>query len=91
MNAMAEPEVAAMHRTMATWIYFGMSVLSARLLLLLTVLLTFSLFAWSAYKESYQSLWVAGVFGVLVFIPVLSMDRKLKAERSIIAPGGGNA
>lgn len=52
----------------------GMRVLSTRLILILTLLLTFVLFVWVLYQPDYFRLAAATIFALLVFIPVRALD-----------------
>lgn len=57
-----------------------MKVLSTRLLLIVTLMLTFALFAWAAYIPDYWRLSVATIFALLVFLPVQRADSKQGAS-----------
>lgn len=56
----------------------GTRVLSSRLLLIGTLLLTFALFAWSMAVPDYWRLGAATIFACLVFLPILGLDKKEK-------------
>ncbi len=58
--------------------------------LLIALSLTFSLFAWAMYWPTGERIACATIFGVLVFIPVIRMDMKLKHDRAIVAPEGNS-
>jgi hypothetical protein len=61
----------------------GIKVLSARLLLIGTLLLTFSLFAYAMYMADYIHLAIAASFSVFVFLPVRALDAtKVKEEKN---------
>lgn len=66
----------------------GLRVLSARLVLLLTLALTFTLFAWAMGLPTYERIAVATIFAAMVFVPVLSMDNGHKKDRAVVAPEG---
>ena len=62
----------------------GFKILNVRLLLIITLLLTFSLFAWAMWKGDYMSLAIAATFGVIVFLPIKALETKEKQnERQI--------
>lgn len=54
----------------------GTRVLSSRLLLILTLLLTFVLFVWVLYQPDYFRLAAATIFALAVFLPVRALDAK---------------
>ncbi len=58
----------------------GIRVLSARALLVLTLILTFILFCWAMYWPEYTRIAIATIFAIFVFIPVRQLDAK-KDER----------
>lgn len=64
----------------------GTRVLSTRLLLLVTLLLTFGLFAWAMYDTTNLRLYTAAAFAVCVFLPILSMDKKGATDESTSNP-----
>lgn len=69
---MNEKDIEFLLKTIAS----GMRILSTRLLLILTLLLTFSLFVWAAYQPDYWRLGTATIFALAVFLPVRSLDAK---------------
>lgn len=60
-----------MVRTVMTFIKVGMSVLAARVVFLLTLLMVFGLFCWAMYWPTLDRQILAGMFAGLVFLPVL--------------------
>jgi len=60
----------------------GIKLLSARLLLIMTLLLTFSLFAWTMYQPDYWRLACATIFGLIVFLPIRALDAKEKEKNN---------
>ena len=68
------------------YISTGLRVLSARLVLLITLLLTFGLFAWAMALPNYERIGIASVFALLVFLPVIRLDSGHKKERAVVAP-----
>ena len=70
------------------YISTGLRVLSARVVLLLTLGLTFALFAWAMWMPTYERIAAATIFAVLVFVPVIRMDIGHKKERAVVAPEG---
>jgi hypothetical protein len=77
-----------MDRTEIVTLYvsLGLKVLSARLALLLTLLLTFALFAYSMYAPDLLRLATASAFALLVWLPVTRIDVALKKEREVLMP-----
>lgn len=67
-------------RMLIAYLSTGMKVLAVRVLLFLVVLMTFSLFVWAAYLPDVNRIAVAGMFGVLVFLPTLRHDFRQKSE-----------
>ena len=51
-----------------------MRILSTRVMLILTLLLTFSLFAWAMWVGDLIHLGIASAFAVFVFLPVRALD-----------------
>lgn len=68
------------------YISTGLKVLSSRVLLVLGMLLTFALFAWTMAAPDPYRLGAACAFAVLVWWPTSRMDRALKGERSVVSP-----
>ena len=66
------------------YIRVGMQVLSARVVLLITLALTFSLFAWAMYMPDYNRIGCATLFALLIFLPATRVDARMAKERSII-------
>lgn len=54
----------------------GMRILSTRMMLILTLLLTFSLFVWAMYQPDYWRISTAAIFALAVFLPVRALDAK---------------
>jgi len=65
--------------TLLTIIRVGLSVLTGRLLTLLSLLMVFILSCWVMYDPSPLRMYVAGGFAILVFIP--SIVKETKNER----------
>lgn len=51
-------------------------VLAVRVLLIITLFLSFSLFAWVMYEPDYPRILTATIFAVVVFLPVRQLDAK---------------
>jgi hypothetical protein len=49
----------------------ALQVLQARLLVIMSMLMTFGLFCWSMWLESQLAIVIAAAFAVLVFLPIL--------------------
>jgi uncharacterized membrane protein len=54
-----------------TIITMALTLLAARVMLILGLGMTFGLFCWSMWEHSWISLAIAGAFAVGVFLPVL--------------------
>ena len=54
----------------------ALSVVTARLLTLMGLWMTFGLAAWAMYAPSMERLYIAGGFAVLVFIPSLIKETR---------------
>jgi hypothetical protein len=63
-------------RALMLFLNVGMKVLSARVVLILTLLLCFSLFCWAMYLPDQNRIAAATIFAVLVFLPVIRSDMK---------------
>lgn len=74
-------------RILLVYIGAGLRVLSARLALLLCIALMFALGCWCMWDPTWPRLATMGVWGLLVFLPVVSIDRGTKKERAMLAPG----
>ena len=64
----------------------GMSVLSARVVLLLAMMLAFALFSWAMYLPGWERISAATIFTVLVFIPATRIDASVAKERAVVSP-----
>ena len=58
-------------RALMTYIKVGMLILSGRVFALLALLMAFGLFCWAMYWPTQDRQILAGMFGLLVFLPVL--------------------
>jgi len=65
-----------MDATILTIIRVGLSVLTGRLLTLLSLLMVFILSCWVMYDPSPLRMYVAGGFAILVFIPSIAKETK---------------
>ena len=57
-------------------------ILSTRMMLIMTMLLTFGLFAWAMYAADYTHLAIASAFAVFVFLPVRALDAPKKEKEN---------
>lgn len=71
-------------KVMMLYVSVGMRVLSTRLVLLISLALTFGLFSWAMYLPDYNRIGCATIFAVLVFLPACRVDSKMAAERAVI-------
>jgi predicted PurR-regulated permease PerM len=77
-------------RVLVLYLQVGLKVLSARIVLILTLLMVFSLFCWAMYDPTYNRIACAGIFAILVYLPVVSLDRKESPNRAVINPNQEN-
>ena len=70
-------------KALVLFIGAGMKILSVRLVLLLTLAMTFALFVWAMYLPGPERIAAAGIFTVLVFLPVIRADMR-QNERSAV-------
>jgi hypothetical protein len=70
------------------YIHAGMRVLSARVVLLLAMLLTFGLFAWAMYLPGWERITAATIFAVLIFLPATRIDAAQSRDRAAINTTG---
>ena len=75
-----DPRIAMM------FIATGMKVLSARLLMILSMVMVFALACATMYDPTPIRLATVAVFGLIVFWPVCRLDRSLTKDRAIVAP-----
>jgi hypothetical protein len=66
---------------MLTGANVALGVLRTRLVLILTLAMTFALFAWAMYLQSQMGAMIAAGFAVLVFLPVLIREKSHATER----------
>ena len=68
------------------YVSIGLKVLSARLVLLLALLLTFGLFAWSMAQPTYERIACATLFALLIFLPACRIDASQNRDRAVVSP-----
>jgi len=73
-------------KVMLLYVSVGLRVLSARLVLLLTLLLAFTLFCWAMWDPTWNRIACATIFAVLIFFPVTRIDAGQKTDRAVISP-----
>ena len=71
-------------RSVMLFINAGLKVLSVRIVMVLTLFMTFSLFAYVVYDPEWQRVAAATLFAVLVFFPVTRLDQKQAQNRAIV-------
>jgi len=77
---MNEKDIEFLLKTIAS----GMRILSTRLMLILTLLLTFGLFVWAMYQPDYWRIATATIFALAVFLPIRALDSvKEKRDASL--------
>lgn len=74
-------------RSLLLFINTGVKILSARILLFLALLLTFSLFGFVMFQPTYERILLATIFAILVFLPVVRTDLKTIDSRKTIEGG----
>ena len=79
-----EPTTSEQAKMVLSLVYAGMSVLNARILSLLAMMMMFSLACWTMWDATVHRIITLSIFGVLVFIPVLMMDRRTAQQRNAI-------
>lgn len=76
VSTMAKGAVMTLDVVMlAKAVQFGLKVLAARLMALVGLIMTFTMFCWAMYLGSWTALATAGAFAVVVFLPVLASMR----------------
>ena len=73
-------------KAMFLFIAVGTRVLSARVVLILAMLLAFSLFAWALAMPGWERIAAATIFAVLVFLPATRVDAGQSKARADITP-----
>ncbi len=68
---MAETQTSSSTQVITTVLSLALQALSAKAVILLSMVMTFGLFAWAMADKTPISSITAGVFAVLVFLPVL--------------------
>ena len=68
------------------YIQFGLRVLSARVVLLISLALTFALFAWAMALPTYERITAATIFAILVFLPATRIDAGMQKTRAVLTP-----
>ena len=74
-------------KVMLLYVSVGMKVLSARIVLLLTLVLVFTLFCWAMWDPSWNRIACATIFAVLIFLPATRIDHAQAKDRAVISPG----
>lgn len=54
----------------------GLAILNRRVLTLISMLMTMALFCWAMYLQLTLGVVCAGIFGVIVFLPVLLWESR---------------
>ena len=73
-------------KVLLLYIRVGMNVLSARLVLLLALALTFGLFAYAMAFPTYERIGCATLVALLIFLPATRIDAGQSADRAVITP-----
>ena len=71
-------------RALIEFLGAGVRVLSARIVLVMAMLLTFSLFCWALYLPGELRLAAATLFALLVFLPIIRLDHKQNQDRESV-------
>lgn len=64
----------------------GLKVLSARAVLILTLVLAFSLFCWAMWDPTWNRIAAATIFAVLALLPAYRLDSSKREDREIVTP-----
>jgi len=75
-------------KVLLLYLSVGLSVLSARIVMLLAMAMTFALFAFAMYAPTWERIAGATIFAALIFIPATRIDKDKLPDRKIIAPEG---
>jgi uncharacterized membrane protein YqjE len=67
----------AQTKALILFIGAGMKVLSIRIILILSLCMTFALFVWAMYMPDRERIAAATIFTVLVFLPAIRADFKV--------------
>ena len=70
-------------RALVSFIGSGMRVLSARLVLLVTLVMAFALFCWAMMLPDHERIATATIFTVLVFLPAIRSDSKQNEAKAM--------
>ena len=76
-----DPRIAMM------FISTGLRVLSARVLVVIGMVMMFMLAGAAMWDPTYIRLGTVAVFGVIVFWPICKIDRGTAKDRAIVSPG----
>ncbi len=66
----------------------GMRVLATRVLVGLALMMTFALFAVALWLPTWERIAAGALFALLVLWPITRLDRKMSADRALVAPEG---
>ena len=73
-------------QTLILYIRTGLTVLSARLMMLLAMLLTAAMYATALTFPTWERIAAATLFALLVFLPSTRLDAAQSASRAVITP-----
>ena len=79
-------ELNSAQQLLLLYVRVGLEVLSARVVMILTLILTFSLFCWAMWDPTYPRIGCATVFAVLCYLPSTRIDAKMASQRAVVAP-----
>lgn len=71
-------------KALVVFLNAGITVLSARIALFLSMILAFALFSWAMYQPDNLRVISATVFSVLVFLPIVKLEREQSRSRSVV-------
>lgn len=77
-------------KVLLLYLRVGLAVLSARIVLLLALFLTFALFAWAMALPTYERIACATLFALLIFLPATRIDAAQSRDRAVISPESQN-
>ena len=70
-------------RALVTFLAVGMRVLSARLVLIVALFMSFGLFAWAMWLPTTERIGAATIFTMLVFLPAIRADSKANEAKAL--------
>ena len=73
---MSDLTTEQMAQAILTYIEGGKKVLAHRVVTILTLLATMAIYGYAIYSQTFQSIGLAGMFGILVLWPVMRHEQQ---------------